>query len=219
MQWAVLTGDIVNSSDMPSEDLDLILADLDKIGREAAGWAHSGNDRSETPSTRYNPFARRGGDSWQIAVNKPYFSLRLALYIQARLKLHDSACATRIAIACGKGQVSDSPGADLNSAHGPAFTHSGRLLDTMPDRTLMAHASGGALNATFRLTDHICQGWTQAQARSLCAMLPPGAGPRRVAADALGISRQAVDQALAAAGFHALSDAMDAIESETGICS
>jgi hypothetical protein len=76
----------------------------------------------------------------------------------------------------------------------------------------MAHAGGGALDAAFRLADHIAQGWTRAQARAVCAMLPPGAGPRRIAADRLGVSRQAVDQALRAAGFAAIEAALEQIE-------
>ncbi len=106
------------------------------------------------------------------------------------------------------------PNVDLNSAHGPVFSQSGRLLEMLPDQTLMAHSSGGSLDAAFRLADHISRGWTQAQARAMAAMLPPDAGPRRVAADALGISRQAVDQALHAAGFPAIDAALKLIEAE-----
>ena len=75
-----------------------------------------------------------------------------------------------------------------------------------------ARAACGALDAAFRLADHIAQGWTRAQARAVCAMLPPGAGPRRVAAERLNISRQAVDQALWAAGFPAIEAALEQIE-------
>ncbi len=132
----------------------------------------------------------------------------MALFVQAHVRA--TGATTRLAVATGEGKVPDT--LDLNSAHGPAFQDSGRLLEQLDSRTLMAHADGGALDATFRLADHIAQGWTQAQARALCLMLPPGAGPRRVAAKRLGISRQAVDQALNAAGYPALMDAISAVQ-------
>lgn len=78
----------------------------------------------------------------------------------------------------------------------------------------MGHASGGALNALILLADHISQGWTPAQARAIFTMLPPGAGPRRAVAERLGISRQAVDQALHAAGFPAIDAALTQIEGD-----
>ncbi|WP_371224501.1 MarR family transcriptional regulator [Roseovarius sp. 2305UL8-3] len=203
MRWAVLTGDIVDSSDMSSADLDAVMAALAAIPADVADWTF--------PNAAVKiHLSRRGGDGWQMAMSRPVFSLRIALFLQANIKANGAS--TRIAVATGEGHVPDVPDPDLNSAHGPAFQASGRLLEQLDNRTLMAHADGGALDAAFRLADHISQGWTQAQARALCLMLPPGAGPRRVAAKQLGISRQAVDQALNAAGYPALMDAIEAVE-------
>jgi hypothetical protein len=102
--------------------------------------------------------------------------------------------------------------ADANRGHGPAFVASGRLLTEIDGHARMAHASEGALGAATRLADHVAQGWTQAQARAMCEMLVPGAGPRTAAAERLGITRQAVNQALWSAGFPALDAALDMIE-------
>lgn len=217
MKWAVLTGDIVDSTAITPDALDAIMHDIQEVSWEASGWKHSGDNESVTG------FARRGGDGWQIAINRPAYALRLSLYIKARLGLPDLDYATRIAAATGEGELPElmedsvnSPHGlafqDLNSAHGPAFTASGRLLEDLTGHALMAHASGGALDAAFRLADQISRSWTQAQARSLCLMLPPGVGPRRVAAETLGISRQAVDQALNGAGYPAVMDALTALE-------
>ena len=204
MTWAVLTGDIVDSSDMAPEDLDALMSALNDIAKQLSGWQHTSENKTESA------FARRGGDGWQIALNRPQFALRAALFVQSCLRSIDGGLATRVATATGDGTVPEQ--ADLNSAHGPVFRDSGRLLDTLKGRTLLAHADGGALGASFRLADHISQGWTQAQARAVHAMLPPEAGPRRLAAERLGISRQAIDQALWAAGFPALNAALQQIE-------
>ncbi|WP_138934129.1 MarR family transcriptional regulator [Roseovarius arcticus] len=205
MKWAVLTGDIVASSSIEADALDALLQHIERVSLEAAAWTGHG------PNIMTG-FARRGGDGWQMAINRPDLALRLSLYIRAQLRLLDPQYATRIAAAAGDGEVPEQPMTDLNSAHGAAFTASGRLLEKLDGHTLMAHADGGAIDAAFRLADYISQNWTQAQARSLCLMLPPGAGPRRVAAETLGISRQAVDQALNGAGYPALIDALEAIE-------
>jgi len=206
MMWAVLTGDIVNSSDLSAEELDDVMDRLNNACRQMSGWDHTDSDRTDTA------FARRGGDGWQIAINRPKFSLRAALFIQARLRSMNETYATRIATATGEGDLPPNAHVDLNSAYGPVFRDSGRLLDTFSGRTQMAYAGGGALDAAFRLADHISQGWTQAQASAVFAMLPPGSGPRRIAAEQLGISRQAVDQSLWAAGFPAIADALEQIE-------
>ncbi len=179
---------------------------LDNAAWQMSGWEHKAHERTETG------FARRGGDGWQIAINRPRFALRSALFIQARLRSLHEDYATRIATAIGDGALPKDANTDLNGAYGPAFQDSGRLLEALPNRTLMACADGGALDAAFRLADHISQGWTQAQARALSVILPPDSGPRRIAAEQLGISRQAVDQALWAAGYPAISDALKQIE-------
>ena len=206
MKWAVLTGDIVNSSDLSADALDEVMEAVRDACWQMSGWDDSNSDRTQSA------YARRGGDGWQIALNRPKYALRATLFVQARLRAMKDGQASRIAAATGEGTLPDGAHVELNSAYGPIFQASGRLLDTLSGRSLIAYAGGGALDAAFRLADHIAQGWTRAQARAVCAMLPPGAGPRRVAAERLNISRQAVDQALWAAGFPAIEAALEQIE-------
>src|SRR6056297_2155063 len=190
MIFAVLTGDIVASTDLGKAALDETLVAIATAADEIGTW----------PQVSVTGFARRGGDAWQMA-----------LYVQACLRRLDKARASRIAIATGAGEM---PGTDPNAAHGAAFTASGRLLDTLPAALCLDHAAGGAEAAAARLADHIAQGWTVAQARALALQLPPGSGPRAEAAAALGISRQAVNQALWSAGFPAIIAALSALEAE-----
>lgn len=193
---------------MPTKRLDGILDVLNAACRELSGW-HEANEAPPLAG-----FARRGGDGWQIALDRPVICLRAALFMQARIRSGGETDATRIAVAVGEGDPIREKIVAPNSAHGIAFEKSGRLLEKLKSRTRMAFAGGGAIDATFRLADHIASGWTAAQARAICAMLPPNSGPRRVAAETLGISRQAVDQALNAAGFPAIEAALDLIEAE-----
>lgn len=204
MLLTVFTGDIVDSSDMTSGQLDEVMSALEEMARRIFGWQGAPEN---LPGAG---FARRGGDGWQIATPETALALRASLFLQSGVKSLDAQYATRIAVAAGEGDLPD--GADLNSAHGAAFRTSGRLLDGLSGRGLMAHAEGGALDAGFRLADHIAQGWTRAQARAVHALLPPGSGPRRIAAEALGVTRQAIDQALWSAGFPAIEAALEQIE-------
>ncbi|MEQ5868828.1 MarR family transcriptional regulator [Sagittula sp. NFXS13] len=198
MSYVVLTGDVIASTALEIPDLDATLAEVGSVVDNLADWGVTAR------------FARRGGDGWQIAMDTPRYDLRVALWIAARLRRLDKARATRIAIARDTGPLTDT--ADLNAAHGAGYTASGRLLDALDGGARMAHASGGAMHSTVVLADHIALGWTQAQARAVTLMLPPDAGPRASAADRLGISRQAVDQALHAAGYPALDAALTAWE-------
>ncbi len=199
---AVLTGDIVDSSALTGAELDATLDAIRDTLSDMTAW------------TGPTGFARRAGDAWQSVLTDPRHSLRAALLIRASLRRLDGDRTTRIAMAKGDGALTESALSNPNEAHGPAFTASGRLLETLSDPVHMAHASGGAHDATWILADRIAAGWTQAQARALCEMLPPDPGPRSAAASRLGISRQAVDQALHAAGFPALEAALTALETE-----
>lgn len=202
MQIAVLTGDIVESTRLSPAALDATMAALAEGAAQIAGW----------PGQPATGFARRGGDGWQMVCDHPAIAIRAALYMQACLRRLDRSRATRIALATGQGPLTQAVLDDPNTGHGPVFTASGRLLEQLSGRQYLAHAGGGALAAALRLADHISQGWTPAQARALCEQLPPDAGPRAEAASRLGISRQAVNQALWAAGFTALDEALSFLE-------
>lgn len=203
----VLTGDIIASSDMNAEELDEVMTTLQTATDDISAWGGG----------RLTGFARRGGDGWQIVVQGMTVWLRAALYVQASLRRLSSDIATRIAIATTSDDLvapARSKPLDPNEGHGPAFTASGRLLGELGRDVRMGHAAGGAAAATIRLADTISAGWTQAQARALCEMLGPDAGPRAAAAKRLGISRSAVNKALWSSGYLALKDAIDFVERE-----
>ena len=202
--FCVLSGDLIDSSALSAEQVDSALKSIESAAGDISQWAPG----------LISGFARSGGDGWQFAISDQYLGLRSALYLRAALRRLGKAYSTRIALADGDGHLPDSR--DPNSASGPAFTASGRLLASLggPHIT-MGHASGGALNALILLADHISQGWTPAQARAIFTMLPPEVTTHADAAARLGISRQAVDQALTAAGYHWISNAIQSVEAHS----
>lgn len=212
---AVLTGDLVGSTGLTDAQIRTAFSMLEnEVVAVLKTWAGQ---------TLQPVFARSRGDGWQMRLGQPAFALRCALFVRAALKSQDEDAAssnpqsvgtsgvhTRIAIATGFGDP-ETP-ENLNEATGPVFVASGRALDAMPKGATLAHASGGPLAAATRLADHISADWTQPQAAAMQHALAPDAPTRAEIGVALGKSRQAVDQALAAAGYKALSDALRLIE-------
>lgn len=203
MYLAVLSGDIVDSTSLGATELDDVMRALETASQEMSQWSPSVCD-----------FTRQSGDGWQVALGAVQFDLRAALFLQAIVRRQGKHLRTRIAIAIDDGTLADDPERDLNSAHGPAFITSGRLLSSLKGHAHLAHAVGGACHAAIALADHISDGWTQAQARALCELLPPNSGTRAEAAKRLGISRPAVDQALWSAGFPAIEAALTSWEDQ-----
>ena len=193
MQIAVLTGDLVGSTDQSAEALTDIFRMIEATAAEIADW-----QQSPTKLTRYR------GDGWQMMLTDPRLGLRAALAVMAGVQ--SLGAATRVAVAIGAGDPGDAP--TLEAASGPAFIASGRALDGMDPRVRLASPDGGATSALFRLADALAADWTEAQARAVALKLPPDPPTNAEIGTTLGISRQAVEKALAGAKFGAIEDAL-----------
>ena len=196
MAVCVLTGDIVGSTDLTSAQQRQV---MDAVGQAFEDLADGNGPTFDT----YR------GDGWQMSFPTVGLGLRYALYIRALLRSKHEDFETRIAIAEHHGET--------RRSHRIAtpFTQSGRSLDAMPDDVLLSHASGGPLQAATLLADRISRGWTNAQAKAIRYLLPPDADlTQKVIARHLGISRQAVGQALDAAAYPVIKRALAAIEGQ-----
>lgn len=201
---AVLTGDIVGSTQMPPEDLERAFDALSISAEVQADW--HGEDLH---------FTRQRGDGWQVRLARPELALRSALAFRAALRCEGKEFSTFMALADGEaGPIR--PGIDLNTASDTVFVESGRRLDWLKDQEKpiqIAHDHGGAIGAALILADHISQGWTPAQAAAIRPLLRPNKKLHYTdVADMLGKSRQAVTKALDGAGFHSIWLALDSIE-------
>lgn len=202
---AVLTGDLIRSTDADAGSVDAALAVLGDAAEEIAKWQSS--------SAR---FTRARGDGWQMYLTNPSLCLRACLYLRASLLVHTSELGSRISVGIGTGVLPQD--GDLNSASGPAFVLSGRGLEAMSHNQTLACAleilSGGAVTAVFSLADSHGQNWTQAMARSLAPMLLPNPPSQSNVASRLGLSKQAVRDALKRVDLHTLQRALQAFENE-----
>lgn len=195
---AVLIGDLVRSSDASAESIDSTLALIADTATKAEHWTGG--------ATRFTRFR---GDGWQLLVRTPFYALRLAVIIAARLRGTPGALPSRIAI--GIGTVEHEGGRDLSDAAGTAFEHSGRALDAMGRLPLFA-LSGDKLrplhHAVRILLDERLRRWTREQAEATALYLDPDTPTLETIGNTLGITPQAVSARLNGAGAGALRRAL-----------
>jgi hypothetical protein len=202
MPNAVITGDLVKSTGLPEDRIAVAFEALKSAADQISGW-------QDPPSP--TAFSRNRGDGWQIFLADSRFALRAALYLRAALRAQGKDLATRMAVGIANGPPPGTP--DLNLASGPAFVAAGHALDTMkPPVELKVATDDGALEAVFRLADHLSRGWTQKQAAALVPMLAPWGATQQTVAEQQRITRQAVGQALRGAGYDAIHDVLRMIE-------
>ena len=191
---AVLTGDLIDSQKLPAA---IVSRAMETLAQVAADF---------TPEGRKAAFNRFRGDGWQMLVPDATRALDATLAVIAALRTDEHLPATRIGIGIGSGPAPEGD-IDLSAMSGPAFVASGRALDAMPRRSRLAIAGepvGPWHEAVIALVDHVAQGWTAAQAEAIAHWLrAPDATQDDIAAP-LGITRQAVQARLAAAGAASL---------------
>ncbi|MGZ9811732.1 hypothetical protein ACXN5S_14815 [Pseudoroseicyclus sp. H15] len=200
MSQAVLTGDIVGSSELTAEALSGLLESLTLLAADEGA-----------------AFGRYRGDGWQIYLAEAPRALRLTLQILAHLQGIAPPAETRIAIGIGTAEL---PPAGIAAGAGPAFETSGRLLDDLPARERLAIAGAGITplhQALLAACGEIAGRWTRTQAEAvihaLDALGTPDDPPRHedLAAE-LGLTRQAMQSRLSGAGWGTILKALAAWE-------
>lgn len=205
---AVLTGDLVRSTDLTDAALNAARHALLSAMTDIGGWKL--NLLGSAPDIFR-------GDGWQILLTEPGYCLRAAFYIRACLKAQALNWDTRISIGLGKVSHVDRNQTSLST--GEAFLLSGQALDVMPSGTnlVVAMAAGirgwNALSPLGMITSSLIDDWSQKQAMVACLALAPSPLTQAEMAERLGISQQAVSKALAAAKVSLLLQATSFCES------
>lgn len=200
---AALTGDIIRSRKAPPSALNHAF----EILRQAA--ADFGAQRKLDLR-----FTRNRGDGWQVVLTDPIHCFDAIIYLIASLRAGQTGLDTRIAAAIAP--VEDLGTRDLADASGDAFFVAGDALDTMPRAQQIVIAGvSTAQTAIVDLTAQISARWTATQAQAVAlALLHPDNTHDDIAAT-LGITRQAVQNRLAGAGFGAFDKARAAMRDLT----
>ena len=199
---AVITGDLVNSTELGREKIERAFTALEYCAEMQADW-HGAPLH----------FTRHRGDGWQVVLAKPEMALRSALAFRAALRAEGREYDSYIGIA--EGEVEGLIGPDLNAETAEVFTDSGDALAALklelPQR-IYFHTEDNT-DAIAILADTISQDWTPSQAAAVLLSLDPTGSPSQTAlGKTMGKSRQAVAKSLEAAKFTSLYLAINTLE-------
>ena len=164
--YAVLTGDLVKSSRLSSTDSKGAMERLKKTAAEFA---------QQVPNSIIGRMDTFRHDSWQLLVEQPALSIRIALFLRTALKMASDAHTkfdTRISIGIGKVELISKR--RISDSRGPAFTNSGKGLDAMDGGCLAFVAANdktglwdGLENSVMPLLDCVAGDWTPAESRAV----------------------------------------------------
>ncbi len=209
--YAVITGDIVSSSRLPEDDR----RELHRVMNEGAAAL-----REVFPEAVPADMDIFRGDSWQVLVTDPVFSLRVGLFYRAflRARMQDNKVDTRMVIAVGT--VDFVPDDHVSAGDGEAYRESGRTLERMPKSGRMQFVLAGkpredsqAVDVVVQLLDVLAMHWTERQAQAVAGALR-GWKQEKIAGSwkEKSISQQAVAQHLDRAGWHAVESGIEYFE-------
>ncbi len=206
--YAVLTGDIVNSSSLDPKALMGILQRLNESAECFSG---------EYPGSVLGKFDTYGGDGWQLLMSNAELSMRAALFLRAVVRSHKiPRIDTRIAIAWGTVDEFTITSDRISQSTGEAFTESGRALKNMAKkhRMIFLHGehlvqSGFSRGATL-LLDELVRQWTSHQAAAISLALL-GKKQEEIA-DIIDRTQPTVNKLLQRAGWRGIEGFLEEVE-------
>lgn len=188
---AVITADMVNSTQFPREESTAWLEELLAIlhQNQAFKWL-------------LKPEIYRG-DSFQAVLKNSDEVMRMAILARACIRKHAPNADMRIAIGIGKTeQLTDRPG----TSDGEAFRLSGHLADKIRQQKarigIALPKPSEPLSATLNLLETVIEDWTVAQSQVIEALIL-GKNVTQIA-EMLSISQSAASQRISASKWWAI---------------
>jgi len=218
-KYAVLTGDLVKSSSLTSEKSKKAIERLKKLSTEIDEF-NPGTVIGQIDTFRY--------DSWQLLLENPESCLKIAVFIRVGLKMEsDTKTKYDTRISIGIGGVETLAKKRISNSRGPAFTYSGKGLDTIGGQYL-AFMYGNQKNILLSVLKHglipmldcIVGDWTAKESRAIYNSIkgltqeetaqkwPPDKKTGKT------ITRQAVGDALIRAHWNEVNKVLEWIETE-----
>ncbi|MBW1716652.1 MAG: hypothetical protein JRJ77_12645 [Deltaproteobacteria bacterium] len=206
--YAILTGDIVNSSKL-SPDKRQKLHYVMKDGSKAVRRAFEKDVPLDVDIFR--------GDSWQMLVFNPAKSLRIGLFYRAflRAEMQSSNVDTRMSIAVGT--IEFVPDDRVSGGDGQAYQYSGNALEKMMKASYMRFSLPGkeaeeSLNIIVELVDALAKRWRDKQALAITGALQ--GWKQKTIGDLWEppIAQQTVGRHLGRAGWYVLEKAIKFFE-------
>ncbi len=208
MVYAVLTGDVVESSQLDAKDKGRLIDSLKKAFKCIKKWEHSTDD--DQRKATFNIFR---GDSFQGLLADAKNALKAGIYIRAVMRKSqpaDKEISWDARLAIGIGTVDLLP-ENISEGDGPAYRNSGPVLDGLKgDHRLAVTTPWEEVNNEFKaacaLLDAVIAKWTAPQAEIMWLLLE-GEKAKDIA-EKLGISQAAVHYRVKGAGWFAIEAAL-----------
>lgn len=161
--FAVLTGDLVDSSELSAEDSRSVMGRL---------MASSRDFELCFPSSIHGRIDTFRHDSWQLLLQEPALALRSAVFLRCSLKSLSPSQDSRVFI--GLGEVEEISAERISDSRGDAFSHSGKGLDAL-EKARMGFSSPlprfeqctALAEAVVPLLDERIEEWTAAQSHAV----------------------------------------------------
>ncbi len=166
--YAVITGDIVDSSKLPPEKR----KQLHKVMKEGSKALR----KTFNKDIPMNVDIFRG-DSWQMLVSDPSKSLRLGLFYRAYIKAHMQLSKVDTRMVIGVGSIDFIPGTKVSEGDGGAYRNSGKMLADISKSVYMrfnfpGNEKSAALDIVVQLVDAIVRRrWTDKRSLAITGAL------------------------------------------------
>ncbi|HYW34526.1 MAG TPA: hypothetical protein VE868_03890 [Balneolaceae bacterium] len=204
--YAVITGDLVNFSEINTEEKDHLIQALKRTFDGISAYAEREN---ALPS--FNIYR---GDSFQGVLADPSEALWAGLFIRSSLRKNHTAQQKTdwdARISIGIGTIDYLP-ETVSEGDGPAYRNSGPGLDELKSsRKFTIKTPWAPINEEFEtscmLLDAVLNKWTSPQAE-IVYMLLQKMTPKEIGKE-LGISQAAIYYRVKGAGWHAIESLLD----------
>lgn len=163
--YAILTGDIVNSSGLSSDRRYYLYETLKALSTLV---------KQKYPREVPFDLAKYRGDGWQLLVSPPKDAFEISLFMRTyiRYQFEQEKLDTRIAIAIGS--IDFAPSDNISEGYGVAFTESGKMLDSLKEYRMAVSLTQNTdqilnrlANALIRTNDALVSAWTPAQCQAV----------------------------------------------------
>lgn len=163
--YAILTGDIVNSSGLSSDRRYYLYETLQTLSTLV---------KQKYPREVPFDLAKYRGDGWQLLVSPPKEAFEISLFMRTyiRYQFEQEKLDTRIAIAIGS--IDFVPSDNISEGYGDAFTESGKLLDSLKEYRMAVTLTqktnqilNRLANTLIKTNDALVSAWTPAQCQAV----------------------------------------------------
>ena len=208
MIYAVITGDIVDSSQVNGSEKNQLIDSLKESFQGIKKWQATSDDGS------LPKFAIFRGDSFQGLLSNPADALRASIFIRSGMRKNqptDKETNWDVRLAVGIGPVDHLP-ENISEGDGPAYRKSGPILDDLKgDYKLAITTPWEQINGEFKtscaLLDAIIAKWTAQQAEIVWLLLQEKKA--KTIAEELDISQAAVHYRVKGAGWFAVEQCLE----------